>query len=858
MKFFRHIILLASLLPPTSYLLPKTNLPFSLAEYGLLQHISRPQAVLQKTISSPSTCYLDTLVSVSEIEITSPKDIGRPDDQPAAYSQVSSDQLDQLHITSLKGVSSLVPSFFMPDYGSRLTSAIYIRGIGSRINTPAVGMYVDNIPYIDKSAFDFRFYDIEHVEVLRGPQGTLYGRNTMGGLIRVSTRNPFRYQGTDVRLSYATADNHRDASVTHYHRVSSRLAFSAGGYYEGGDGFFRNSLTGHRVDNIQAGGGRIRLLALPSDNLKFDFTASYDHSDEGAYPYYFVEGEGVQGVQEVQGVQGANSQQPWAANGQICANRAGSYRRSLFNSGLNITYTMPRLQLSSITGFQRLRDRMFMDQDFINLDYYTLEQKQRLSVLSEELTLKSRNSGAWNWVSGVSTFYQWLHTDAPVTFYDDGVSEMIEGNVNSIFTDLKSSNPRMPDMALALQDRQFTVSSDMNTPVWSGAVFHQSVVNLGNWSLTAGARLEYEKTHLDYSAGCTIPYNFSISMPPMMNQTYQDLKAAPQFAGNLSHSHLQFLPRLALAYSLPATSSLLPAPCSLLPATSIYASVSKGYRSGGYNIQMFSDLVQSEMRNQMIDGVNTVSQGMMARFVDLSTIKAPDPDISSVEYKPEYSWNYEIGATINLLLPSTCEQSSLTLRPALFYIDTRDQQIARFAGDSGLGRMMVNAGHSRSLGAELSATCHFPSTCSLLPATCSLSYAFTDARFLSYDDGHTDYSDNYVPFVPRHTLHLALQSRSFSLLPSTCEHRSPTFSFGADFSGAGRIYWTEANDAWQDFYCTLGAHISVDFPQGLTLTFWGKNLTDTSYDTFLFQSMNRTFAQRGKPLQFGLDLKWHF
>ena len=83
-------------------------------------------------------------------------------------------------MTSIKHLTGLVPNFYMPDYGPRLTSAIYIRGIGSRINTPAVGLYVDNVPYLDKSAFDFNTYDIERIDVLRGPQSTLYGRNAMG------------------------------------------------------------------------------------------------------------------------------------------------------------------------------------------------------------------------------------------------------------------------------------------------------------------------------------------------------------------------------------------------------------------------------------------------------------------------------------------------------------------------------------------------------------------------------------------------------------------------------------------------------------------------------------------------------
>ena len=134
-------------------------------------------------------------------------------------------------VNSIKNLTGLVPNMFIPDYGSRLTSAVYIRGIGSRINTPSVGLYVDNIPYIDKSAFDFDYSDIERIDVLRGPQGTLYGRNAMGGLIKIHTKSPFSYQGTDLRIGAGT-HNAYNTSLTHYHRVSERFAFSTGGFYD--------------------------------------------------------------------------------------------------------------------------------------------------------------------------------------------------------------------------------------------------------------------------------------------------------------------------------------------------------------------------------------------------------------------------------------------------------------------------------------------------------------------------------------------------------------------------------------------------------------------------------------------------
>ena len=164
----------------------------------------------------------DTLKVVDVEEITviaAPKENRKLREQPAAVTLLSQQDMQNAQVNSIKNLTSVVPNMFIPDYGSRLTSAVYIRGIGSRINTPSVGLYVDNIPYIDKSAFDFSYADVERIDVLRGPQGTLYGRNAMGGLIKVHTKSPFSYQGTDFHVGAGT-HNAYNTSLTHYHQRS--------------------------------------------------------------------------------------------------------------------------------------------------------------------------------------------------------------------------------------------------------------------------------------------------------------------------------------------------------------------------------------------------------------------------------------------------------------------------------------------------------------------------------------------------------------------------------------------------------------------------------------------------------------
>lgn len=739
------------------------------------------------------------VIDIEEVVvIASPKETGKLRELPNAVSLISQKDMQANQITTLKNVSALVPNFFMPDYGSKITSAVYIRGIGSRINTPAVGLYVDNIPYIDKSAFDFNFYDIERIDILRGPQGTLYGRNTMGGLIKVHTRSPFSYQGTDVKLSYGSKSNYRSASLTHYHRWNEHFAFSAGGYYEGSDGFFRNAYNGKKIDNMEAGGGRIRAIWLPSDNLKLDFTIGYDYSDEGGYPYYYT------------GALNKSKEEYKEHIGKISYNRDCGYRRGLFNTGLNIEYQGNSFIMNAVTGYQNLTDRMYLDQDFLPVDIYNIEQKQRINTLSEEITFKSKKNQRWIWVTGASGFYQWLHTDAPVTFQSEGI-QWLENNINK---GMASSG--MP-INLKILSETMPVPGIFDTPVLGAAIFHQSTFNhllFENLSATVGLRLDYEKNKIDYNSSAAMNIQMYMAGKPMG----KPMEQAAEFIGKLDDDHVQLLPKFALKYDFNKQNN-------------IYATVSRGFRSGGYNIQMFSELLQSALKQRPGAG-SAVS----------------DDEIKNlVTYKPEYSWNYEIGSHLSLF------GGKLKTDLAAFYMDTHDQQIAKFV-ESGLGRMMVNAGSSESYGAEVSLTASVNRNLSL-----NGSYGYTHSTFKKYDAGKSssdeniDYSGHYVPFVPRHTMNVGA-NYSFFLGGNKW---AQSLTVGLNYTGAGKIYWTEKNDVSQSFYGTLNGRISLQ-AKALQIDFWGRNLTNKDYTTFYFESMERGFEQRSKPLQLGVDVRYHF
>ena len=98
--------------------------------------------------------------------------------------------IENRHISSVKELSSFAPNFYQPDYGSRMTSSVYVRGFGSRIDQPVIGMNIDGAPVMNKNNYDFELFDVSKIEIIRGAQSTLYGRNTAAGTINIQTLSP--------------------------------------------------------------------------------------------------------------------------------------------------------------------------------------------------------------------------------------------------------------------------------------------------------------------------------------------------------------------------------------------------------------------------------------------------------------------------------------------------------------------------------------------------------------------------------------------------------------------------------------------------------------------------------------------
>lgn len=769
----------------------------------------------EQEVSDSSRVYdLDEIVVVAQN-----KEYQKLRQQPMSSNVLTNQEIGSLGLRDLREISDYVPSFVMPSYGSRYTSSIYVRGIGSRVNSPSMGVYVDEIPLVSKSAFNSHLWQIDRVDVLRGPQGTLYGINTEGGLVRQYTKNPMNYQGTDIKLGLGTR-LYRHVEAAHYHKVSDQLAFSVAAFYHGTNGFFRNQATDERADKSNEAGGRLRLVWQPTQRLSFNWMTDYQYVNQNGFAY---------GLLDMESQKAADPS----------TNYQGNYKRHLFSTGLNTNYAADWADLSYTLSWQYLKDDMLMDIDYRPQDFMHMEQVQLQNATTHELVLKGHQTGIWQGTTGIFFSRQWLKTVAPVYFgpqMNAFLSKTIEdyayyGMLNAMAKRMGSTEAAAAMIARAggchITMEMETIPGMFRTPQTNLGVFHETHLHLTDrLTATLGLRYDYSHHSIEYATSALTRLDENV-MGTQVQAVVSSLLERTEKA-----SFNQWLPKIGLTWNIDNNGS------------NVYAIVSKGYRAGGFNIQMFSDILQSELQNS--------AQSARGELVLQHDDASYENIRNTIAYKPEESWNYEFGTHLNLL-------DGLHLDLSGYYMQIRNQQLTVFASQYGFGRAMVNAGKSYSCGVE--ATLRG----SLLDdhLTWSASYGYTHAVFKDYVDSVTvegkltaiDYKDKRVPFVPQHTMAAHADYR-FDL----GEGAMKSITVGANLTAQGKTWWDEENTYGQNFYAVLGAHVDADLSP-VVVSLWVRNLTNTNYNTFAVKSSmagdTSYFAQRGNPFQIGVNIGIH-
>ena len=363
-----------------------------------------------------------------------------------AVSTINVQQLHNQQIVNLKELTAVMPNFYMPDYGSYANTPVYIRGIGTKSKGSAVGFYVDGVPHFESSAFNIDLSDIAAVNVFRGPQGTLYGRNTIAGIINVYTHNPLDYQRTRIKVGYGRY-NDFIAQASNYAKISEKFGISTAASYHHNDGMFTNHFLNEKADKLNEGEGRIGFYWRPTTNWLLHLNSTLTYSEQNGYPYApydIVKDELL----------------------PISYNRNSTYRRLISSTGLNAQYENNHISFNSQTSYQFIKSHQGLDQDFTPQDVYFVDNSYHQNMLSQELTLKSNDKGRYQWIIGL--FGMLLHSN-----------QFAE---TSYFT------------------RDFSTPTTYKNPTAGYAIYHQSSYNIWRGlSTTVGLRFDYEHAKTTYN-----------------------------------------------------------------------------------------------------------------------------------------------------------------------------------------------------------------------------------------------------------------------------------------------------------------------------------------------------------------------
>jgi len=622
--------------------------------------------------TTPSSSNADEVSTTDDIVVTAQRRAERLIDVPVSVAVTTGEDLERLNLNSAADLQLVTPGLTLGDANTPRGAGFRVRGVGTTVFADgieqSVGTVVDGVPLARAGQGLADLADIERIEVLRGPQGLLFGRNASAGLINIVTRRPTEQFSLVANGSYGTDNEFRlGASIAgpiNGDNILGRLT----GYLSKRDGTIRNITTGRLFNDRNEYGVRGQLLFKPSDDIEVILRGDYSDRENDANiwsvrRFATRDSDPRPAVPLLSTVTGPIASGPKARevnnNGEIF-NRVESYG----GSG-EVNLSLGDYTLTSVTAYRKWKQADNNDADISPINI--LDRNfggNNVSQLSQELRLTSPSNQPVEFVAGL--FYFDTTNDgqfSQVGRFSIGLAQAAAAGVNLTLA------PGLVLPANQLFGRDVSTAID----VTDYAAFSQATVNVSDaFKLIAGGRITRTKVSLDFMRVGTPGAN-------AFNFLLGGAFAPLTFKNEITDTNFSW--RLGAQYDLG-------------PDANVYASVARGYKGPGVNNLL-----------DVVVPAGTTPQAFTA-------------------VAPEIPTAYEIGIKGNLL------DRRVTVSASLFLSDFKNfqAQIVEFAPGASIGSFAIrNAGQLRTKGFELEVD-----TRPTPGLNIGFAIAYTNARFTSF------------------------------------------------------------------------------------------------------------------------------
>lgn len=699
----------------------------------------------------------DDTASPAEIIVTAQKRQQSVQDVAAAITAISADTIEQRGVTSASNLQFIVPS---TQIGNLLgQTAVTIRGVGLNEGAPGVAIHVDGVYQARPSMGDMLQIDIERVEVLRGPQGTLYGRNANGGVVNFITRAPTgQFEGYAL-ASYGNYNEARLQGMINVPITDKVRARAVVDWNKRGDGFVKNIVPGGQdLDKAETISGRGRIDLMPTEDFKIELKGEFLNSD-GPSQYFTLHNVPTPLALYLNPAlaSATYSFAPWRTS----ANDPVNTRRRYGALSAIATLNLGHVSLKSITGYSHLSDRSLADDDGIDISMFPVRRDYISRSFSQEFNV-SYSSQLVDAVTGA--FYLNDKLDHTLDY------ALKEGVAVTLLPD----NGLPPGSQLLFRVPSYKTEVKA---VFADVTLHPSE----RLSLIAGVRYSEETQHQTQQNNITFGPSAPIYTCPLRTNDAKFTSTTPRFGARYE----------------------------VTDDASIYATYSKGFKAGGFNLYACDN-----------------------------------------PFNPEKLTSYEGGLKLRLL------DRTLTLNISAFQYDYTDLQISQVIG---LARFIKNAAAAKVKGVEVE-TAWRPDNHWTLDANLSA----LDAKYTHFSNIDGLAPDKGTQVLDGKRLNQSPQfSSNFGVSYRTTPGDLGAFTFRVDVSQRSRLYFREFNGPLdvQQPYGLLNAAVIWDSPgQRLRVRAYGNNLTNKAYIAQMSSSDNfgARFVSWGAPRQYGVEVKAAF